>query len=90
MFWDSLTGSQRTAINAIAKDTIAEQRKLAAQYSADYLDKMVNAGLKVNRVTPEFKAELSKRLNGPVDAQVKKLTGTTLYDFVMAEVEKAR
>ena len=90
MFWDSLTDSQRTAVNAIAKDTIAEQRKLAAKYSADYLDKMVGAGLKVNRVSPEFKAELSKRLNGPVDAQVKKLTGAALHDFVMAEVEKAR
>ena len=89
-FWDSLTDSQRSAINSIGKETIAEQRKLAAEYSADYLDKMVAAGLEANRVSAEFKAELSQKLNSPVDAEVKKLTGAELYDFVMMEVDKAR
>ncbi|MEM9423767.1 MAG: TRAP transporter substrate-binding protein [Spirochaetota bacterium] len=90
-FWESLTSEQQMALNAIGQDTIAEQRRLAKKFNAEYLDKIVaEGGLEVNEVSSAFKAALSEKLNGPIDAEVKNLTGAELYNFVMEEVDQVR
>ena len=89
-FWDSLTDTEQSALDAAVKQMIVRQRELAEQFSGDYLQLMVDAGVKVNTVSAQFKEELRRALNEPNYDTMRDLTGPELFDSILEEVEKAR
>ena len=89
-FWDSLTDTEQSALDAAVKQMIVRQRELAEQFSGDYLQLMVDAGVKVNTVSAQFKEELRRALNEPNYDTMRELTGPELFDSILEEVEKAR
>lgn len=89
-FWDSLTDTEQSALDAAVKQMIVRQRELAEQFSGDYLQLMVDAGVQVNTVSAQFKEELRRALNEPNYDTMRDLTGPELFDSILEEVEKAR
>ena len=90
-FWDSLNQKEQDTLDTIAKETIKKQRKIAAEFSNTYLEKLKSEGnMKVNTVDTNFKSQLSKKLNAPTKQEIKKLTGSELYNFVIKEIDKVR
>lgn len=89
-FWDSLTDTEQSALDTAVKQMIVRQRELAEQFSGDYLQLMVDAGVKVNTVSAQFKEELRRALNEPNYDTMRDLTGPELFDSILEEVEKAR
>ena len=89
-FWDSLTATEQSALDGHVQRMIARQRELAAEFSDNYLQLMKDAGVEVNTVSPEFKAELRRILNEPNYDAMRDLTGPELFDSILEEVEKAR
>ena len=89
-FWDSLNDMEQNALDAAVKQMIVRQRELAEQFSGDYLQLMVDAGVKVNTVSAQFKEELRRALNEPNYDTMRDLTGPELFDSILEEVEKAR
>ena len=89
-FWDALTATEQSALDAAVKRMIAKQRELAAEFSDNYLQLMKDAGVEVNTVSPEFKAELRRVLNEPNYDTMRDLTGPELFDSILEAVEAAR
>ena len=89
-FWDSLNDTEQSALDAAVKQMIVRQRELAEQFSGDYLQLMVDAGVKVNTLSAQFKEELRRALNEPNYDTMRDLTGPELFDSILEEVEKAR
>ncbi len=90
-FWDSLNEQEQAALDAIAKETIQEQRNIAAQFNNSYLEKLKSeGGMVVNQVDSSVKAQLSEKLNAPTQEEIEKLTGSELYNFVITEIDNAR
>ena len=89
-FWDALTATEQSALDAAVKRMIVRQRELAAEFSDNYLQLMKDAGVEVNTVSPEFKAELRRVLNEPNYDTMRDLTGPELFDAILEAVETAR
>lgn len=81
-FYDSLTGEQQQIITEAAAEFVKQQRQMELDDTQVYVDKLQEAGMKVNTLTAEEKAVFKEAL-APMYEKYKKEFGEKV--FSMAE-----
>jgi len=88
-FWDSLSDSDKAAVQKAATEAGLLQRKLLDEGDKDVIEKFKAAGVSVDTVPPAELGKIQERVK-PVVAKFKEQIGEDFVNAFIAEVEKAR
>jgi len=86
-FWDSLPADLQTVVVEASDKAVAFQRSVAAEEDAAALQKLIDAGMKFNRLTDEQVAEF-RTVTQPIYAQFEGDFGKELVDSIVAQGQK--
>jgi tripartite ATP-independent transporter DctP family solute receptor len=89
-FWSALSVQDKKLIETSIQTFTTKQRELAGKKNEGTVAVLEKEGLKINTVSPEVRDELKEALNSAISADIKKKTGTKLYNFVMNKTKELR
>ncbi|QCJ44732.1 TRAP transporter substrate-binding protein [Bacillus sp. S3] len=89
-FMDGLAPEDRKIIEGEAKKAIQLERTLIEKQEKDTLDKLSEAGIKINEVPLEERRKMGEIMNTAIKKDIINQAGQDLYDKFTAEVETQR
>nr|WP_067293035.1 TRAP transporter substrate-binding protein [Marinobacterium profundum] len=89
-FWDNLSDEQQSLINEVAQEAITLQRELSEQQNQETVAILKKAGMEVNVVNAETRAQLKEKLNNAIESDIRSKTGDALYQTVLNAIAGTR
>lgn len=83
-FFNSLGEDQQALLMEVAAETTAVQRDLVAAANAETLDQLVEAGLAVNELPADDRAQMGAIMNAAIEADIRVNVGDDFYDAFSA------
>jgi tripartite ATP-independent transporter DctP family solute receptor len=86
-WYEGLSDADREIIDTAAQETVALQRDLTAEANAATLAKLEAAGLKVNELPAEARAEMGATMNAAIEGDIRGKVGDAVYDQFMSALK---
>lgn len=83
-FFNGLDEDQQALLMEVAAETTALQRDLVAAANAETLDQLIAAGLAVNELPADERAQMGATMNAAIEADIRANVGDDLYDAFTA------
>ncbi|MEB3419850.1 TRAP transporter substrate-binding protein [Salipiger marinus] len=86
-WYAGLSEAEREIIDTAAQETVTLQRELTAEANAATLAKLEEAGLAVNELPAEDRAEMGAMMNAAIEADIRGKVGDAVYDQFMSALQ---